>query len=136
MRQPKPFFRKQTRSWYVQLGKRQINLGKNEDEAKAKYHQLMLEHNRRAAVIDDTVAGILEAYWQWLKANRAETTANVRRPILKSYRVWIGTKHKAWQLKPHHVQGWCAETYGKQSTKAEADRRQEYGLYLQAAFAN
>ena len=37
-RQPKPFFRKQTQSWYVQLGKRQIPLGKDEDEAWKQYH--------------------------------------------------------------------------------------------------
>ena len=30
MREPKPFFRKQTRTWYVQIGKKQHNLGPDE----------------------------------------------------------------------------------------------------------
>jgi len=38
---PKPFFRKQTRAWYVQLGKKQHNLGPDEEAAKEKYHVLM-----------------------------------------------------------------------------------------------
>ena len=41
MRQPKPFFRKQTRSWYVQIGKKQVPLGKDEKAAWDKYHQIM-----------------------------------------------------------------------------------------------
>jgi hypothetical protein len=34
MKFPKPFFRKQTQSWYVQLGKKQHNLGPDKDVAK------------------------------------------------------------------------------------------------------
>jgi hypothetical protein len=42
MRRPKPFFRKQTQTWYVQIGRRQINLGRDEKEAFKQYHALML----------------------------------------------------------------------------------------------
>jgi hypothetical protein len=41
MREPKPFFRKQTGTWYVQIGKKQHNLGRDEQVAKQKYHALM-----------------------------------------------------------------------------------------------
>ena len=41
MREPKPFFRKQTGTWYVQIGKKQHNLGPDEQVAKQKYHALM-----------------------------------------------------------------------------------------------
>jgi hypothetical protein len=42
MRRPKPFFRKFTSTWYVQIGKQQVNLGPDEKAAWSKYHQLML----------------------------------------------------------------------------------------------
>jgi len=116
MRKPRPFFRKQTKSWYVQLGKQQVNLGKDKELAWARYHELMLNHQRDASIQDDTVAALVEAHWQWLKANRAESTARTRKPFLKSFRLWAGEKMRVWQLKPHHVQKWCTETYGNQST--------------------
>ena len=47
MRQPQPFFRTQTQtqtqSWYVQIGRRQINLGRDERQAWDEYHQLMTD---------------------------------------------------------------------------------------------
>jgi hypothetical protein len=116
MRQPKPFFRKQTQSWYIQLGKQQINLGKDEGAAKEKYHELMLKQQRGAAVADGTVVCILRAYWKWLQQERAATTANKRKPILESFAEWIGTKKRVWQLKPLDVQQWCSEKYGKKSS--------------------
>ena len=41
MRQAKPWYRKSTKTWYVQLDGRQVPLGKDKDEAFQKYHQLM-----------------------------------------------------------------------------------------------
>ena len=46
MKQPKPFFRRFTQSWYVQIGNQQINLGRDRKLAWEKYHQLMA--NREA----------------------------------------------------------------------------------------
>jgi hypothetical protein len=51
MREPKPFFRKQTGTWYVQIGKKQHNLGPDEQVAKQKYHALMAG---RQPVTEDT----------------------------------------------------------------------------------
>jgi hypothetical protein len=47
MRHPKPFFRKFTQSWYVTFNGRQHPLGKDEDAAWQKYHELMA--SRRVA---------------------------------------------------------------------------------------
>jgi hypothetical protein len=41
LREPKPFFREQTQNWYLQLGKRQIPLGKDNEAAWEEYHKLM-----------------------------------------------------------------------------------------------
>ena len=43
MRFPKPFFLTSKDAWYVQLGKRQISLGKDRDEAFERYRVLLLE---------------------------------------------------------------------------------------------
>jgi hypothetical protein len=41
MRQPKPFYRKQTRKFYVQIDGKQIDLGADEAEAHRRWHLLM-----------------------------------------------------------------------------------------------
>lgn len=41
MKRPEPFFRALRGLWYVQFGKKQINLGPDEEQAWAKYHELM-----------------------------------------------------------------------------------------------
>ena len=46
MREPKPFFRKQTQSWYVQFGKKQINLSQDKEKAWDTYHKLMTKRQR------------------------------------------------------------------------------------------
>jgi hypothetical protein len=40
MRQPKPFYRKQTATFYVQVAGQQINLGPDETEADRRWHLL------------------------------------------------------------------------------------------------
>ena len=40
-RRPAPFWREQTRCWYVQLGKKQIRLSPDEEDAFRLYHELM-----------------------------------------------------------------------------------------------
>ena len=73
MRQPKPFFRKFTKTWYVQVGKTQINLGKDEAEALAKYHDIMSGRGR-ATVIYTSAAHLFDAYLTWVEENRSEGT--------------------------------------------------------------
>ena len=38
---PKPFYRPKRDLWYVQLNGKQINLGRDKDEAFRRYHQLL-----------------------------------------------------------------------------------------------
>ena len=37
----KPYFRNYTKTWYINLDGRQINLGRDKDAAFQKYHELM-----------------------------------------------------------------------------------------------
>ena len=42
MRFAKPFFRASKQAWYVQIGKRQISLGKDREEAFRRYREILL----------------------------------------------------------------------------------------------
>lgn len=113
-REPKPFFRTQTRSWYVQLEGRQINLGKDREVAFQKYHELMTR--RRTVGEFNNVAKLLEQYWQWCQRNLAETTCDRRKLILRSFKQHSG-RLKVGNIRAHHVQDWINEKYaGRSST--------------------
>lgn len=73
MRQPKPFFRKFNATWYVQIGKKQINLGKNKEAAFQKYLEVMANRGR-AKICFGSVPRLLDAYLEWLDKNRAKGT--------------------------------------------------------------
>jgi len=57
MRQPKPFFRKFTKSWYVEIRGRQINLGRDKKLAWARYSQLMAS--------PDVLTGFIRSYTEY-----------------------------------------------------------------------
>ena len=109
MRQPKPFFRKQTKSWYVQLGKHQINLGRNKQKAWAKYHELMTE-NQEFDFYSATVAQLLDAYLDWLQKRRAASTYGNAQRFAASFIASVGKRLKIQQLKPHQLTKWLDPT--------------------------
>lgn len=74
-RQPKPFFRKQTKSWYFSTFGRQLNLGKDRDAAFAKFHEMMLEPDTHASNAQ-TLYEISQSYLDWV-----ETEAQDLRPL-------------------------------------------------------
>ena len=80
MREPQPFFRKQTQSWYLQLGDEWISLGKDKAEALEQYHQIMAKRRERPQLGVDTVYGVLNKYLNFSEANRSKR--NVRDPEL------------------------------------------------------
>jgi hypothetical protein len=47
---PKPFFKKARRSWYVEIDRKQHNLGVDKDQAFERYHELMRSRPRTADV--------------------------------------------------------------------------------------
>ncbi len=73
MRQPKPFFRMQTKSWYVQIGKCQINLGHDKEIAFVKYHELMAS-DTDLNYYQSTVAQLLDTYLSWCQKRRSAGT--------------------------------------------------------------
>lgn len=108
MRQPKPFFRKQTQSWYVQLGRRQISLGRDCKQAWQAYHELMA---REAAVHEHpvTVAELCELYLEWCQQRRDPGTYEKNRRYVRSFVDEIGRRFPISKLRPFHISDWLSQ---------------------------
>lgn len=116
MKQPKPFFRKYTQSWYVQIGGKQISLGTDEDAAFTKYRQIV----GTSTGIDahtTTVQQLLDDYLEWLTQHRSPATYETSRFYLSSFAKTIGARLKIAEVRPFHVTAWmtCQPTWGDTS---------------------
>ena len=103
-RQPKPFFRKQTSSWYVTLAGRQISLGRDKDAAFLRYHELMAARGD-AAVLYTSVAQLLDAHLTLLEANRLSGTYKKALHYLQSFAEHAG-RVTLQKLAPAHLMTW------------------------------
>ena len=111
MRQPKPWFRKQTRTWYVQIGKKQINLGKNKRQAWKCYHHLMGDKSCTEKVMNPTVTSMLDLYLDWCKQSLAQATTTKNQFHIGRFTSHVGDSFRIHGLKPHHVQTWIDKQY-------------------------
>jgi len=74
-RYPKPFYRKGQSCWYVQLGKKQIRLSTDKDEAFRLYHELMQKPpEEREAPTGELAVNILDAFLDWVQRNQEART--------------------------------------------------------------
>lgn len=110
MKQPQPFFRKQTQSWYVQLGKRQVPLGKDEAKAWAEYHKLMA--GKRDLSPSEPVAAVVDEFLEWAQNEREPLTYAYYQRYLASFVAAIGARLPVSDLRPLHVTRWVAANYG------------------------
>ncbi len=70
---PKPFFKKARGLWYVEINRQQFNLGSDRDAAFRQYHQLMMQPTEKV-VSTEMLAGVIDAFLEWLQKNRAADT--------------------------------------------------------------
>ena len=110
-REPQPFFRSATKSWYVQLGQRQVPLGPDKDAAWDEYHRLMTERKDIEATADATVCAVLEAFLDWVKDWRSAGTYRWYSENLSKFARHIGTKLKLLDLRERHVTAWIDQEY-------------------------
>lgn len=129
MRQPKPFYRKFTRSWYVQIAGKQIPLGKDKEAAFAKYHQLMASSEATKTYVTG-VQELLNSYLAWVKTHRAATTYDACRFYLSSFAKSVGSRLRVADISPDHVSGWIS----RQSTWGNTTRHEAIG-HVQRAFS-
>ena len=104
-RQSKPYFRKQTQSWYCSIGGKQISLGKDREAAHLKFHELMTD---REAISSELVSvyELSQAYLDWCKSNRKKSTYDKHLLYLRSFVDHVGKRLKTAQLKQHHLTKW------------------------------
>jgi hypothetical protein len=68
---PKPFFKKARGVWYVEINRRQINLGPDKEQAFRHYHHLMTVPPERApAVRSDSVVAVIDSFLEWCQKHR------------------------------------------------------------------
>ena len=120
VRQPKPFFRKFTKTWYVTLNGKQINLGPVKDEAFQKYHELMAKRGR-ATHSYATVAHLFDAYLEWLSEHRSPSTYDKAVHYLNSLARFLDKRITIERLEPGMLLEWVeSETTWMDSTSNDA----------------
>jgi len=118
-RPPKPFFRKQTASWYCSVAGRQISLGKNRDAAHQKFHELMASREQLSGEFT-TLYQISQAYLDWVERNRKPGTYRLHLFYLESFIGSVGKRLRPSQLKRHHVTKWYEELDVSTTTQSDA----------------
>lgn len=101
---PQPFYRKALKSYYVKLGGKFIHLGKDRDNAYAKYHGLML--SRQPTLPETPVEILLGKFLSWCQLHREPLTYEWYLKHLKSFRVHVGPTLTIANLKAFHVTDW------------------------------
>jgi site-specific recombinase XerD len=109
VRIPKPFFREQNQTWYVQIGKKQINLGKDREAADIEYHRLMAERGEPTPRI--TAHAVIDRFIAWAEANREPGTVSFYKRHLDEFKRAISPRLKAAELKRDHVTRWVDDRY-------------------------
>ncbi|MCA9026719.1 MAG: tyrosine-type recombinase/integrase [Planctomycetaceae bacterium] len=104
-RQPKPYLRTQTQSWYCSIAGRQIPLGRNKEAAFQKFHELMADKDRHTDELT-TLYKISQVYLDWCETNRRPGTYSLHLRYLKSFIGAVGKRMRPSQLKIHHVTKW------------------------------
>ena len=109
-RQPKPWFRKFTKTWYVTIEGEQINLGKDKTEAMQQFHELMANPPKK--LTNEYVVVILDKYLDWVQAHRSAATYRWYKDFLKVF----SDEHpdlRSDDLKPFHVEEWASKGKSK-----------------------
>ena len=108
MRQPKPFFRKFTKSWYVQIRGKQINLGRDRKQAWARYRQLTASPEELDAHTT-TVHGLFDLYLAWVQKNRSAATYDAARRYLSSFARTLPKSLVVSKLAPSYITTWMSD---------------------------
>lgn len=101
---PKPFFKKSRGLWYVEINRKQINLGPDRDEAQRRYHQLMVQP-RQKPVASTSVVAIVDSFLEWVEKHRSPETYEWYRYRLQKFCERYPDLRTS-DLRPFHVQEW------------------------------
>lgn len=103
---PKPFYKKNRQTWYVEIDRKQINLGRDREAAFRKYHELMTAREKEAPPASDTVVVVMDQFLEWCLRQREKRTYDSYVQRTQSFVSTISPEMTVDQLKPFHVQKW------------------------------
>ena len=112
---PKPFFKKARGVWYVEINRKQVNLGPDKDEAFRQYH-LLMGKPRVQLVSTDSLVSVIDAFLEWTQKNRAPDTYEWYRHRLQRF-VSKYPEMCVSALRPFHVEQWVDEYDVAQTTR-------------------
>lgn len=104
-RAPKPWYRKDRKSWFVTIDGERHNLGPDRAAAKEQFHELMLRPLPRRAS-PQSVVGVIDAFLDWCQKHKAHDTYQwyVRRT--QSFVSSVPATLTIREFKPIHVTRW------------------------------
>ena len=123
-RQPRPWFRRQTGWWMVQIDGKQEKLAqgrKNKAQAQKKLHELMLLRAEAPESPDVRVVAVSEAFLDWSHRRQAYDT-------YRGYRFYVQSFCEKWgqvlvrDLRPYHVTRWLDGNVWNNTTRYNAMR--------------
>jgi len=104
---PEPFFRADRGLWYVQVRGKQHNLGRDEDEARRQWHNLMSHSDPIPKANDGSpfVVALTDEFLTWNESHRALRTLLWYKEYMTSFVVSMKSPvtFSASQLKPGSV---------------------------------
>jgi integrase len=100
----KPFKKKGRDNYYVEIDRKQINLGTDKDAAYEEYHRLMA--GMTPVTSRTPVAALLDQFLTWTQDNKAASTYEWYKHYLVSFAKFVGPKMKIGDLKPGKVDDW------------------------------
>jgi integrase len=102
---PKPWWRKDRKSWFVTINGKRYDLGPDREFAWQRFHELMAQSQKRQ-VASGWVLSVFDAFLEWTKRHRAPRTYDWYRERLQQFASSIPTSLTVAQFKPLHVQNW------------------------------
>jgi integrase len=105
----KPWYRKQTKQWYVELDGKQHPLGPDKQEAMRLCHEVLAS---RPKLPNNRVVVILDKFLEWTQAYRSPKTYRWYRDFLQAF----ADDHPSLtlrDLKPYHVEEWASRGKAK-----------------------
>jgi integrase len=103
MREPKVYWKKSHRCYYVNLGGKPVRLDPDEGKARDQYHQLMA--GKRLVKPGCRAVELLDAFLEHVKVSCSAGTYGFYRRPLKSFADFIGNRRVS-DLKTHDVTNW------------------------------
>jgi len=96
----KPWFWKARQEWCVKINGVRHRLGSDKGEAIRQFHELLAKSPE--AIVPGTVAEVIEAFMDWVEANRPKSYEWYKKRIDKFYA--LIRELSTTDLKPYHIQ--------------------------------